>query len=331
MLKSHHKRKLTLPSIAVNFVEIVIFSLIFSSEARFGNANVNMKLPNSVTDFLDSGTDNIYNFLSDMMEYTMSQMLILIVDNNTIETSLMPLLSPKSYQENYIWKLILNPNSTHLLQDPDMEPSLIIFLCSYGTVVNTMKWIMNSTGLLYKFSWIVINNNEEFRTLELPDISPALTFFVVKFASKNEHDKVFSEVTQYDITYLYKDFNYGRQRMSKIGYWSKGDGLKMRKRFSECCYNVSGYFIRAVWIKHLFDAELANVVNLTNIDINNINRIGFAGEIIRVVVETLKLRTEMYEVPDGKFGDYEPEKKTAYGIFRELQQQVIHSLKLFSC
>ncbi|CAM1312218.1 Uncharacterised protein at_DN1195 [Pycnogonum litorale] len=307
---------------ALDLIQSLMFSMILISSPCFGDVKFNMCLPSSVSDFLNCGMASVWDLISSMMEYTRSQTLILIVDNCTIKTHLKSLMNPKVYQKNYVRILVLNRNSTRLLYDPEMESSLILFLCSYRTVLDTMNWIMGSTGLLTKLSWIVVNNNKEWNTFELPQISPALKFFIVTFTSARKQCKTVKIVERYEIAYLYNDFADGRQRTSKIGYWSSADGLKMKKTFNNCCYNISSYLIRAVWIQHSLGRKRYKMDHKpANIYAKDISNIGYIGEIFSIIVETLKLRTELYEVPDKTYGDYDPKKETSYGLFHELHQQ----------
>ncbi|CAM1312045.1 Uncharacterised protein g5882 [Pycnogonum litorale] len=256
VLNFQNYHQVSLSSMAVHFVEFVTFSLILMSSPRFGHANFNMNLPQSVIDFMNSGEANVWNFISGMMEYTQSKTIIIIIDTysiGTIRKPLKSLLNPKTHQGIYFRSTVLHQDSAHLLQDPEIEHSLVLFLCSYRTVVNTMKWIMSSSEMLYKLSWITINNNKEWNTFELPEISPALKFFVVKFHYVKEHAEASAKVNRYEVTYLYNDFYMDRQRSSKIGDWSKATGLKTRKRFSDCCFNVSGYFVRVAFVSVNFN------------------------------------------------------------------------------
>ncbi|KAG1710403.1 Ionotropic receptor 25a [Nymphon striatum] len=250
------------------------------------------------------------NFIQDMAEYTGASHIYFITDDTKIA-----------------------PKMNHYLA---LEVVLVIVLCRYrdvrhhfeatdvaravkfpedGTrqvVVARRLGVMDDSPTLNKVSWIMEYSDTAkwfYKKNQEIVFSPSIRLFVFS----NLHLKGLNKsVPKVIIKYAYYDFKRKVARTDMMGYWQLKTGLRKVVSFSRCCYNLTGYPIKVVYMKgnkpYSYVEKIGDTYKIS----------GISGSILTTILSVLNIRIQKLEAePTGEFGGLDQNGKPI-GIFKVL-------------
>ncbi|CAM1154246.1 Uncharacterised protein g11133 [Pycnogonum litorale] len=184
--------------------------------------------------------------------------------------------------KDYFNILALDSSNYWKIEEMDFTRVLAMFYSKTDTTIQIINWAMNKTRLLDQVSWVVYGIKSCYRS-SFNEISPRMRLFNVR--GKSLGRRRFPDKQAVSLTYIYHDFIKERCSISyTIGYWTSSSGLMVEKYFGHCCFNVSGYPVRSVYIERPSDFETVKTEN------NSTKFTGFTYDIYSDVVKYLELK-----------------------------------------